>query len=164
MEMAAAALKAPPGDPQSQSPVSASSSSGSGLGSAGPHGAQGSFSPRTEAASGLRGELTGWEEWGIPTPTSLISGSMPPNPVTPAPGLDASTLALQQAFIHKQAVLLVSARGLGCPAGGPSLGLPAHPNSLQAREMTLQAMALQQQPLSPTPRPFPPEVSPRGPP
>lgn len=42
---------------------------------------------------------------------------------------------------------------------GPSLGLPAHPDSLQAREMTLQAMALQQQPLSPTPRPFPPEVS-----
>ncbi|XFG10788.1 hypothetical protein AB1E19_014412 [Capra hircus] len=55
----------------------------------------------------------------------------PPEP-KPIPGLDASTLALQQAFIHKQAVLL-------------------------AREMTLQAMALQQQPLSPTPRPFPPE-------
>nr|KAF6398725.1 myosin XVA [Molossus molossus] len=50
----------------------------------------------------------------------------------PIPGLDASTLALQQAFIHKQAVLL-------------------------AREMTLQAMALQQQPLSPAPRPTPPE-------
>uniref|UniRef100_A0A8C0L8M7 Unconventional myosin-XV n=1 Tax=Canis lupus dingo TaxID=286419 RepID=A0A8C0L8M7_CANLU len=48
------------------------------------------------------------------------------------PGLDASTLALQQAFIHKQAVLL-------------------------AREMTLQAMALQQHPLGPTPRPLPPE-------
>ena len=47
----------------------------------------------------------------------------------------------------------------GVLPGGPSLGLPAHPNSLQAREMTLQAMALQQQPLSPTPRPFPPEVS-----
>lgn len=60
MEMAAAALKAPPGDPQSQSQVSASSSSGSGLGSAGPRDSQGSFSPRTEAASGLRGELTGW--------------------------------------------------------------------------------------------------------
>lgn len=42
---------------------------------------------------------------------------------------------------------------------GPSLGLRTHPNSPQAREMTLQAMALQQQPLSPTPRPFPPEVS-----
>ncbi|XP_060997076.1 unconventional myosin-XV [Dama dama] len=57
----------------------------------------------------------------------------PPEPKPkPIPGLDASTLALQQAFIHKQAVLL-------------------------AREMTLQAMALQQQPLSPTPRPFPPE-------
>ncbi|XP_037348196.1 unconventional myosin-XV [Talpa occidentalis] len=55
----------------------------------------------------------------------------PPEP-KPIPGLDASTLALQQAFIHKQAVLL-------------------------AREMTLQAMALQQQPLSPTPRPLPPE-------
>uniref|UniRef100_A0A286XER4 Unconventional myosin-XV n=1 Tax=Cavia porcellus TaxID=10141 RepID=A0A286XER4_CAVPO len=50
------------------------------------------------------------------------------------PGLDTSTLALQQAFIHKQAVLL-------------------------AREMTLQAMALQQQPLSPSLRPLPPEVS-----
>ncbi|XP_045744106.1 unconventional myosin-XV [Mirounga angustirostris] len=59
----------------------------------------------------------------------------PPEPKPkpkPIPGLDASTLALQQAFIHKQAVLL-------------------------AREMTLQAMALQQQPLSPTPRPLPPE-------
>ncbi|XP_065765747.1 unconventional myosin-XV [Muntiacus reevesi] len=57
----------------------------------------------------------------------------PPEPKPkPIPGLDASTLALQQAFIHKQAMLL-------------------------AREMTLQAMALQQQPLSPTPRPFPPE-------
>ncbi|XP_040830480.1 unconventional myosin-XV [Ochotona curzoniae] len=52
----------------------------------------------------------------------------PPEPKL-IPGLDASTLALQQAFIHKQAVLL-------------------------AREMTLQAMALQQQPLSPTPRPL----------
>uniref|UniRef100_A0A8C2YKT7 Unconventional myosin-XV n=1 Tax=Chinchilla lanigera TaxID=34839 RepID=A0A8C2YKT7_CHILA len=50
----------------------------------------------------------------------------------PIPGLDASTLALQQAFIHKQAVLL-------------------------AREMTLQAMALQQQPLSPSLRPLPPQ-------
>uniref|UniRef100_G1NVB2 Unconventional myosin-XV n=1 Tax=Myotis lucifugus TaxID=59463 RepID=G1NVB2_MYOLU len=62
----------------------------------------------------------------------------PPEP-KPIPGLDASTLALQQAFIHKQAVLL-------------------------AREMTLQAMALQQQPLSPAPRPFPPEKpqAPRG--
>lgn len=61
MEMAAAALKAPPGDPQSQSQsqVSAYSRSGSGLGSAGPHGAQGSFSPRREAASGLGGELAG---------------------------------------------------------------------------------------------------------
>uniref|UniRef100_M3XLT0 Unconventional myosin-XV n=1 Tax=Mustela putorius furo TaxID=9669 RepID=M3XLT0_MUSPF len=57
----------------------------------------------------------------------------PPEPKPkPIPGLDASTLALQQAFIHKQAVLL-------------------------AREMTLQAMALQQQPLGPTPRPLPPE-------
>ncbi|ELV14015.1 Myosin-XV [Tupaia chinensis] len=57
----------------------------------------------------------------------------PPEPKPePIPGLDASTLALQQAFIHKQAVLL-------------------------AREMTLQAMALQQQPLSPAPRPLPPE-------
>uniref|UniRef100_A0A452R4V5 Unconventional myosin-XV n=1 Tax=Ursus americanus TaxID=9643 RepID=A0A452R4V5_URSAM len=55
----------------------------------------------------------------------------PPEPKPkPIPGLDASTLALQQAFIHKQAVLL-------------------------AREMTLQAMALQQQPPSPTPRPLP---------
>uniref|UniRef100_A0A452R4H6 Myosin XVA n=1 Tax=Ursus americanus TaxID=9643 RepID=A0A452R4H6_URSAM len=53
----------------------------------------------------------------------------PPEP-KPKPSLDASTLALQQAFIHKQAVLL-------------------------AREMTLQAMALQQQPPSPTPRPLP---------
>uniref|UniRef100_A0A2K5R229 Unconventional myosin-XV n=1 Tax=Cebus imitator TaxID=2715852 RepID=A0A2K5R229_CEBIM len=50
----------------------------------------------------------------------------PPEP-KPIPGLDASTLALQQAFIHKQAVLL-------------------------AREMTLQAMALQQQPPSAAPR------------
>ncbi|XP_021103173.1 unconventional myosin-XV [Heterocephalus glaber] len=50
----------------------------------------------------------------------------------PIPGLDTSTLALQQAFIHKQAVLL-------------------------AREMTLQAMALQQPPLSPSLRPLPPE-------
>ncbi|CAK6437606.1 unnamed protein product [Pipistrellus nathusii] len=58
----------------------------------------------------------------------------PPEP-KPIPVLDASTLALQQAFIHKQAVLL-------------------------AREMTLQAMALQQQPLSPAPRPFPPEKPP----
>ncbi|XP_060503096.2 unconventional myosin-XV [Panthera onca] len=59
----------------------------------------------------------------------------PPEPKPkpkPIPGLDASTLALQQAFIHKQAVLL-------------------------AREMTLQAMALQQQPLSPAPRPLLPE-------
>ncbi|XP_069882886.1 unconventional myosin-XV [Dipodomys merriami] len=57
----------------------------------------------------------------------------PPEPKPkPIPGLDASTLALQQAYIHKQAVLL-------------------------AREMTLQAMALQQQPLSPAPRPLPPE-------
>nr|XP_003420708.1 unconventional myosin-XV [Loxodonta africana] len=55
----------------------------------------------------------------------------PPEP-KPIPGLDASTLALQQAFIRKQAVLL-------------------------AREMTLQAMALQQQPLGPAPRPLPPE-------
>ncbi|XP_010635730.1 unconventional myosin-XV isoform X1 [Fukomys damarensis] len=50
----------------------------------------------------------------------------------PIPGLDTSTLALQQAFIHKQAVLL-------------------------AREMTLQAMVLQQPPLSPSLRPLPPE-------
>uniref|UniRef100_A0A8C5Z8N5 Unconventional myosin-XV n=1 Tax=Marmota marmota marmota TaxID=9994 RepID=A0A8C5Z8N5_MARMA len=57
----------------------------------------------------------------------------PPEPKPkPIPGLDASTLALQQAFIHKQAVLL-------------------------AREMTLQAMALQQQPLSPALRHLPPE-------
>ncbi|XP_023369828.1 unconventional myosin-XV [Otolemur garnettii] len=57
----------------------------------------------------------------------------PPEPKPkPIPGLDASTLALQQAFIHKQAVLL-------------------------AREMTLQAMALQQQPLSSAPRSLPPE-------
>ncbi|XP_077019523.1 unconventional myosin-XV [Tamandua tetradactyla] len=55
----------------------------------------------------------------------------PPEP-KPIPGLDASTLALQQAFIHQQAVLL-------------------------AREMTLQALALQQQPLGPTPRSLPPE-------
>ncbi|XP_019512178.1 PREDICTED: unconventional myosin-XV [Hipposideros armiger] len=55
----------------------------------------------------------------------------PPEP-KPIPGLDTSTLALQQAFIHKQAVLL-------------------------AREMTLQAMALQHHPLSPAPRPLPPE-------
>ncbi|XP_070338360.1 unconventional myosin-XV isoform X6 [Equus asinus] len=60
----------------------------------------------------------------------------PPEPKPkPIPGLDASTLALQQAFIHKQAVLL-------------------------AREMTLQAMALQQQPLGPTPRPLLPEKPP----
>nr|XP_042139289.1 unconventional myosin-XV [Peromyscus maniculatus bairdii] len=52
--------------------------------------------------------------------------------VKPIPGLDASTLALQQAFIHRQAVLL-------------------------AREMTLQALALQQQPPSATSRPQPPE-------
>ncbi|XP_058139334.1 LOW QUALITY PROTEIN: unconventional myosin-XV [Dasypus novemcinctus] len=55
----------------------------------------------------------------------------PPEP-KPIPGLDASTLALQQAFIHQQAVLL-------------------------AREMTLQALALQQQPLSPAPGSAPPE-------
>ncbi|XP_012520442.1 PREDICTED: unconventional myosin-XV [Propithecus coquereli] len=55
----------------------------------------------------------------------------PPEP-KPIPGLDASTLALQQAFIHKQAMLL-------------------------AREMTLQAMALQQQPLGPALRSLPPE-------
>ncbi|XP_027730437.1 unconventional myosin-XV [Vombatus ursinus] len=47
--------------------------------------------------------------------------SGPPRiPQEPVPGLDPSTLALQQAFIHKQAMLL-------------------------AQEMTLQAMALQQQ-------------------
>ncbi|MBZ3882220.1 Unconventional myosin-XV [Sciurus carolinensis] len=58
----------------------------------------------------------------------------PPEPKPkPIPGLDASTLALQQAFIHKQAVLL-------------------------AREMTLQAMALQQQSLNPALRPLPLEV------
>ncbi|XP_069916157.1 unconventional myosin-XV [Oryctolagus cuniculus] len=68
----------------------------------------------------------------------------PPEPKPkPIPGLDASTLALQQAFIHKQAMLL-------------------------AREMTLQAMALQQQPLSPAPRPLPlekplaPEAQPKS--
>ncbi|KAB1266474.1 Unconventional myosin-XV [Camelus dromedarius] len=55
----------------------------------------------------------------------------PPEP-KPKPSLDASTLALQQAFIHKQAVLL-------------------------AREMALQAMAFQQPPLRPAPRPLPPE-------
>lgn len=47
-------------------------------------------------------------------------------------------------------------------AGGAlSLGLPVTTTttSPQAREMTLQAMALQQQPLGPTPRPLPPEVS-----
>lgn len=33
------------------------------------------------------------------------------------------------------------------------------PTSPQAREMTLQAMALQRQPLSPSLRPLPPEVS-----
>ncbi|KAM9693550.1 unconventional myosin-XV [Trichechus inunguis] len=55
----------------------------------------------------------------------------PPEP-KPIPGLDASTLALQQGFIRKQAMLL-------------------------AREMTLQAMALQQQPLGPALRPLPPE-------
>ncbi|KAL4835098.1 hypothetical protein H8958_015200, partial [Nasalis larvatus] len=66
----------------------------------------------------------------------------PPEP-KPIPGLDASTLALQQAFIHKQAVLL-------------------------AREMTLQAMALQQQPLSaalrslPTEKPPAPEAQPKS--
>uniref|UniRef100_G3RJD1 Unconventional myosin-XV n=1 Tax=Gorilla gorilla gorilla TaxID=9595 RepID=G3RJD1_GORGO len=58
----------------------------------------------------------------------------PPEP-KPIPGLDASTLALQQAFIHKQAVLL-------------------------AREMTLQAMALQQQPLSAALRSLPAEKPP----
>ena len=59
--MAAAALKTPPGDPQSQSQsqVSAYSRSGTGLGSAGLCGAQGSFSPRTEAVSGLGVELAG---------------------------------------------------------------------------------------------------------
>ncbi|XP_037664148.1 LOW QUALITY PROTEIN: unconventional myosin-XV [Choloepus didactylus] len=55
----------------------------------------------------------------------------PPEP-KPIPGLDASTLALQQAFIHQQAVLL-------------------------AREMTVQALALQQQSLGPTPSSLPPE-------
>lgn len=55
-----------------------------------------------------------------------------PLPGPAVPGLDASTLALQQAFIHRQAVLL-------------------------AREMTLQALALQQQPLSATSRPQLPE-------
>ncbi|XP_032034078.1 unconventional myosin-XV [Hylobates moloch] len=58
----------------------------------------------------------------------------PPEP-KPIPGLDASTVALQQAFIHKQAVLL-------------------------AREMTLQAMALQQQPLSASLRSLPAEKPP----
>uniref|UniRef100_A0A8C6Q8H4 Unconventional myosin-XV n=1 Tax=Nannospalax galili TaxID=1026970 RepID=A0A8C6Q8H4_NANGA len=58
-----------------------------------------------------------------------------PPELKPIPGLDASTLALQQAFIHRQAVLL-------------------------AREMTLQALALQQQqPFSAAPRPQPPERS-----
>uniref|UniRef100_A0A2K6TL94 Myosin XVA n=1 Tax=Saimiri boliviensis boliviensis TaxID=39432 RepID=A0A2K6TL94_SAIBB len=74
----------------------------------------------------------------------------PPEPkVVPGLGrarttcLDASTLALQQAFIHKQAVLL-------------------------AREMTLQAMALQQQPLSaalrslPTEKPLAPDAQPKS--
>ncbi|XP_051036459.1 unconventional myosin-XV [Phodopus roborovskii] len=56
----------------------------------------------------------------------------PDTKVKPIPGLDASTLALQQAFIHRQAVLL-------------------------AREMTLQALALQQQPISATSRPQLPE-------
>ncbi|XP_027283093.1 unconventional myosin-XV isoform X2 [Cricetulus griseus] len=67
----------------------------------------------------------------------------PPDPkVKPIPGLDASTLALQQAFIHRQAVLL-------------------------AREMTLQALALQQQPISATSRsqlperPLGPEARPK---
>lgn len=83
---------------------------------------------------------------------------MPSARLPEVPALDASTLALQQAFIHKQAVLLVRARGLG--GGVPGAGLPGYtPTSPQAREMTLQAMALQQQPLSPAPRPFPPEVS-----
>ncbi|XP_006875611.1 PREDICTED: unconventional myosin-XV [Chrysochloris asiatica] len=50
----------------------------------------------------------------------------------PIPGLDTSTLALQQAFIRKQAMLL-------------------------AREMTLQAMVLQPQPMGPTLRPLSPE-------
>ncbi|XP_057571619.1 LOW QUALITY PROTEIN: unconventional myosin-XV [Hippopotamus amphibius kiboko] len=59
----------------------------------------------------------------------------PPEPEPepePIPGLDASTLALQQAFIHKQAVLL-------------------------AREMTLQAMAQPPPPPRTSPRPSPPE-------
>ncbi|XP_017169817.1 unconventional myosin-XV isoform X10 [Mus musculus] len=65
--------------------------------------------------------------------TSEDTSRRPPEPkLKPIPGLDASTLALQQAFIHRQAVLL-------------------------AREMTLQALALQQQPLSATSRPQLPE-------
>ncbi|XP_073090813.1 unconventional myosin-XV [Manis javanica] len=57
----------------------------------------------------------------------------PPEPKPkPIPGLDIPTSALQQAFTRRQAVLL-------------------------ARRMTLQAMALQQWPLSPAPRPLPPE-------
>ncbi|XP_056662302.1 LOW QUALITY PROTEIN: unconventional myosin-XV [Monodelphis domestica] len=54
------------------------------------------------------------------------------------PGLDSSTLALQQAFIQKQAVLL-------------------------AREMTLQAMALQQQQQPPPPDPGPSVALPQPP-
>ncbi|KAK2492704.1 hypothetical protein MC885_002876 [Smutsia gigantea] len=72
---------------------------------------------------------------GQPGGSNNIEGTprRPPEPKPkPIPGLDASTLALQQAFICKQAVLL-------------------------AHEMTLQAMALQQRPLSPAPRPLPPE-------
>lgn len=38
----------------------------------------------------------------------LFPGSSRPLLGPPVPGLDTSTLALQQAFIHKQAVLLVS--------------------------------------------------------
>ncbi|XP_066876789.1 unconventional myosin-XV isoform X1 [Kogia breviceps] len=75
----------------------------------------------------------GGQPGGDGSSDSRGSSRRPPEPKPKLiPGLDASTLALQQAFIHEQAVLL-------------------------AREMTLQAMALRQQPLSPNPRPSPPE-------
>ncbi|KAB1266477.1 Unconventional myosin-XV [Camelus dromedarius] len=69
---------------------------------------------------------------GSSSSTNGTAGRPPEPKPKPIPGLDASTLALQQAFIHKQAVLL-------------------------AREMALQAMAFQQPPLRPAPRPLPPE-------
>lgn len=53
-------------------------------------------------------------------------------------------------------MLLVSPGSVG---GMPKPGPLLIPSISQAREMTLQAMALQQQPLNPAPKLLPPEVS-----